>query len=396
MKFEYNTIGKSVRGASHMLNNLPNQDSIIIYEKEIEYSDFTYSIISDGHGSKKCFRSDRGSKFATQVLKNIFDELIRKFRETEELNLSYINRYFEDKLATEIVTNWRKKVDDNIKLYPLVDKEIDLLVSKSDDLSKRDEILKKNRLVAYGATLLGVFATPKYILYVQLGDGDIVIVDKNNDVTPRFPEDERLIGNETTSLCLNKAWNDFRIAFDVIDNEPPKAILLATDGLSNSYSNDQDFFSFVSDSYKLSKEKDVKYINDNLRDWLQEITNDASGDDISVGFIFSKINETELETNTINSGSENNSERQSTDEEIKESEKKTSNNMKLKNKLLLLFSILALITSIISLAVTLYNASMIHDAKRQDFKPQKEVIDSLNSKTHDSITTDTINKKNKL
>lgn len=354
MKFKYNSIGISVRGASHMLNNIPNQDSIFIYEKDIEYSDFTYSIISDGHGSHECFRSDRGSKYATEVLKDIFDNLIQQFKETEDQNLSHIKRYINETLAKEIVTKWKEKVCENIKYYPFVDKEIEILIPNIEEQTERKNLLEKKKFKAYGATLLGVLATPKYVLYVQLGDGDIVVINENNEVGNRLPEDERLIGNETTSLCIEKAWNDFRIAFDVIEDTPPKAILLSTDGLANSYPiNIEDFFSFFSDSYKLSQEKGVKFINDNLSDWLQENTNKGSGDDISVAFIFSVKNEIPIVD-------ENNEEKENDEEKEEDSNKKKDNESKpiekevRHNKYLFIVCVLAIIISIISLSLSCY------------------------------------------
>ena len=70
-------------------------------------------------------------------------------------------------------------------------------------------------LHAYGATLLVLMVTEQFALYLQLGDGEMLIVTESpshrNPAQPFFevsrplPKDESLIANETTSLCRDDA-----------------------------------------------------------------------------------------------------------------------------------------------------------------------------------------------
>ena len=58
-------MGETVPGASHLRAGVPNQDAIV----QVRESGRGLPVIvsaSDGHGSDKCFRSDRGSRFAVK------------------------------------------------------------------------------------------------------------------------------------------------------------------------------------------------------------------------------------------------------------------------------------------------------------------------------------------
>ncbi|MBA3712664.1 MAG: protein phosphatase 2C domain-containing protein, partial [Pyrinomonadaceae bacterium] len=57
---EWRVVGETVPGASHLRAGIPNQDALL----QLRASSIGLPIIltvSDGHGSNKCFRSDRGS-----------------------------------------------------------------------------------------------------------------------------------------------------------------------------------------------------------------------------------------------------------------------------------------------------------------------------------------------
>ncbi|MEJ7709405.1 MAG: protein phosphatase 2C domain-containing protein [Pyrinomonadaceae bacterium] len=59
-------IGETVAGASHLRAGIPNQDAILCLRESSVGVPLIISI-SDGHGSNKCFRSDRGSRFAVTI-----------------------------------------------------------------------------------------------------------------------------------------------------------------------------------------------------------------------------------------------------------------------------------------------------------------------------------------
>lgn len=293
-EIKYDVIGKSITGASHTKSNLPNQDSVVWFGDAANDKHFVYGIVSDGHGSKKCFRSHLGSSFATEVLSEIFTQLSGLIN--DDSNQQSIKDYIVDELPTMIVESWQEKVLEHLESYPYSADDLSLLsLSKADLHSPKFE---KNKFVPYGATLLGVLLLKKHVVYVQLGDGDILIASEEGEVFRRLPDDDRLLGNETTSLCLETAKNDFRTVIDFIQDAPPHFVLITTDGFINAYKEDIDLFKFPSDVSKLHREKGFDYIKENLTEWLEETSVKASGDDTSMCIIVSNKVEVEKEIET--------------------------------------------------------------------------------------------------
>jgi hypothetical protein len=143
-----------------------------------------------------------------------------------------------------------------------------------------------NPPVAYGATLLCVLAAETEILYLQLGDGDILAVDQNGRATRPVPEDTRLIANQTTSLCQTSAAQDFRAKhFRSSEGAPPVLILVSSDGYSNSFQSDEDFLRLGPDYLELLRTYGPEKVEAQLDKILPEASRKGSGDDITLGFI---------------------------------------------------------------------------------------------------------------
>lgn len=279
---EWRTIGETVPGASHIRAGIPNQDNIL-YVRESSRSLPIVLSVSDGHGSPKCFRSDRGSRYAVKkaayLLSEFLDERRGKF-DTTEIESK------KDYLAEEFVTRWREAVEADLKAEPFTEKEFENLEKKSDALARK--LVEDNPLLAYGATSLTVAMEEDFIIYLQLGDGDMLNISEISEVTKPLPEDVRLLANETTSLCLPKAEKDFRFLIQNISTDKsPQMILLSTDGYLNSFSNEAGFFQAGTDILQmLAGAGGFDAVSDNLKAWLEEATQMGSGDDCTVGIIY--------------------------------------------------------------------------------------------------------------
>jgi hypothetical protein len=261
-------IAASVRGAAHRRHLMPNQDAIKWYSK---FSGSSILALSDGHGSQKSFRSERGAKFAVEVAINTIKAFIEK---ADFNNLILIKHLADEQLPQAIVREWQAAVQSDIDKQPFSKKELDILNGKDSTL-------------AYGATLLSVLMTPNFITYWQLGDGDILTVWENGTTEKPLPKDERLFANETTSLCGKKAWHDFQCRFQPILKAPPKLILLATDGYANSFRHEASFLQIGVDILQLIETEGLNFVREHLKKWLREASERGSGDDISVGLIVS-------------------------------------------------------------------------------------------------------------
>lgn len=278
---EWRVLGQSVRGAAHYRSGLPNQDAI----HWLPASGVGPSIIvgvSDGHGSPKSFRSDIGSRLAVEQSAWLVQDLLDG--QPDPTNLSAVKRTAEDYLPREIVRRWQQIVQEHLAENPFTKQELTLVAEQQGEEARLK--VEQNPLLAYGATILIVLATQDFILYFQLGDGDILVVNDDGEVNRPLPKDERLFANETTSLCRSEAWRDVRFRFQALYGPPPAIMLLATDGYANSYRDDADFMQIGKDMLSIIKQDGIATLRDNLETWLSETTAAGSGDDITLGILY--------------------------------------------------------------------------------------------------------------
>jgi hypothetical protein len=277
----WSLIGASVRGAAHVRANLPNQDAINIWSPA--HSDGLPSIVvvSDGHGSAKCFRSDNGACRAVRVANTLIQQFLDS--QSDLTNLSAIKRTAEERLPQLIARKWQDLTVRHWHTHPFSPDELEALEKKAGTAAR--QAVEARPALAYGATLLGVVITETFILYLQLGDGDILTVSETGQVERPMPKDERLLGNETTSLSGEQAWRDFQVRFQATADTPPALILLSTDGYANSFRDEASFFKVGSDLLDLLRSEGVDKVNASIKPWLAEASQIGSGDDITLGLM---------------------------------------------------------------------------------------------------------------
>jgi serine/threonine protein phosphatase PrpC len=276
----WRVIGKSVRGASHNRSGLPNQDAIY-WTPESGNELPLILAVSDGHGSNKCFRSDVGSTTAVQTATKVLKELLDGQPDLE--NLSAIKRTAEERLPQALVREWKSVVEEHLRANPFKDEEWAKLAEKDGPAARAT--IEADPVLAYGATLLTALVANNFIVYLQLGDGEIVTVSESSEVIQPLPKDERLIANETTSLCGPNAWRDFRFGFEGLGSSPPALIMLSTDGYPNSFQDEQGFLKAGSDFLDMIRSEGLEKVDANLESWLKDASASGSGDDITVGII---------------------------------------------------------------------------------------------------------------
>lgn len=210
-------------------------------------------------------------------------DILRKFGSTHPgpRNMAAIADRAAEELPRNIVRAWQAAVQQDFDDQPFNKQESKTWDEVSTNRSNPDPIR------AYGATLLAALITPHYFLLLQLGDGDIVVIDADGDVArPPLPHDPRLIANQTTSLCSADAWKDMRTFFQPITTKPPTLIMLATDGYANSFIDEQGFLSAAEDLLVELRKRGAVRIRAKLSRWLHATSEAGSGDDISVGLAY--------------------------------------------------------------------------------------------------------------
>jgi serine/threonine protein phosphatase PrpC len=295
-QLKWRCIGESVKGASHVRSGLPNQDAIRWFPESGIGLPLILAV-SDGHGSAKSFRSDRGSCFAVETAIKVIQEFFLS-SQSSDINFSALKDAAERLLPPRLVNEWRKAVNKDLGLSEndeekltnkpnFTDEEKQILVDKDGEAAW--QAVENNYFLAYGATVLAVLVTEFFIVYIQLGDGDILEVDSKGNTTRPLERDPNLIANETTSLCMNKAWNEFQVHIKPYPQGTPKEIpaliLVSTDGYSNSFSTDEGFFKIGQDYRQMFKSNLTEEVRQKLEGFLQETSEKGSGDDITLGMI---------------------------------------------------------------------------------------------------------------
>lgn len=277
---EWHIICESVVGASHKRFKRDNQDAISWHPASRD-SFPLIAAVSDGHGGAKYFRSDKGARFAVAAATSSllhFQEILASASLSSRMEL-------EEQLTKSLVNTWRSEVSAHLQSVPFTDGELGLLEEREDAAARY--AVEANPILAYGATILAVMITESFIAYLQLGDGDILTVSEEGNTSKVFPDNKRHFANETTSLCASDTWRDFQFHLEKItlSSVLPGLILLSTDGYKDSFSSEQEFFKVGSDLLAMLRSNNVKEIENNLRHWLLEATQQGSGDDISLGIL---------------------------------------------------------------------------------------------------------------
>lgn len=279
--FQWRALGKTVRGAMHERTGLPNQDALHIYPSSGVGPPLVLAV-SDGHGASRYLRSDRGAKFAAKIATTLLRKVAAKYR--GEGDLSLLRGLADEHLPKAIVRDWKYSVQSDLDRTPLSSDELAQLAAR-EGFGVRSS-LEKDPTLAYGATLLAVLVTDGYLMYLQLGDGDILTVSDEGHVMRPVPKDDRLIGNETTSLISDQAWRDFRSYVCHVGDTPPALVLVSSDGYANSFQDDAGFLKTGSDLLEMMRAEGAEAIKRNLAIWLAEASQSGSGDDIALGLIY--------------------------------------------------------------------------------------------------------------
>jgi hypothetical protein len=194
-------------------------------------------------------------------------------------DLSGVAHQAAEQLPRTLIRTWQDRVRADLAAKPLSEQELTHWPDRAG--------LAADPIRAYGATLIAAVLTPRYVLFCQLGDGDILTVDDQGVVSrPPLPVDPRLVANQTTSLSGPNAWDDMRVYFQPLTDRPPVLVMLASDGYANSFADEHGFFATAIDLLAAFQANGLAHTANRLPHWLHATSAAGSGDDISVGLAF--------------------------------------------------------------------------------------------------------------
>jgi hypothetical protein len=208
------------------------------------------------------------------VLKEILWDVGKKKKNLIEKNLKLI--------CIKTSLKWKDVVIKHYSENPLTKEETELYESLNISLPLQEDDIP----VLYGSTLLAAV----YIEYlnfwfaIQIGDGKCAVIKKDNTVFfPEELENEKLGFGVTTSLCNKDAANEFRFAYGF---EKINGITVMSDGLADSFDSEKlpSFLLNISDNIVINTEK----TSNELKEFMPKLSEQGSGDDISLAGIFTK------------------------------------------------------------------------------------------------------------
>jgi serine/threonine protein phosphatase PrpC len=269
-----------VRGSSHQRWGLPNQDAAQCMVTPGAQGTVALAVVSDGHGSPRHFRSQIGSSLAVSTVTGTLQGFLRESVASNG-QVPFVPEQVHE-LERKIVSGWLAAVHADLERNPFTQAELATL--EKEDGKEGRAALRSCPELAYGATLLAAGATDKVLLYLQLGDGEILSVSASGTTTRPLPPDDRLIANQTTSLCQPEAWKDFRSSW-VMGSALPSLVLLSTDGYANSFRSDDDFLKIGQDYLEIIRQQGIASLAEELPAILTEATQQGSGDDVTVAIL---------------------------------------------------------------------------------------------------------------
>ena len=257
------------RGYSHILTDKPCQD----YAASHYTKDYAIGIVADGHGSKRYFRSERGSKFAVEVTMTILQKFLSSTRNMTRLP----NGDWQKQIAASIISRWNDRIENDKTTDPFTDEELRSLKD-----SERQQIEDGKWQSAYGTTLIAIVRTKACFLGLHIGDGKCVAVDSNGNPSQPIPWDNRCFLNQTTSLCDSNALYLFRFVYQT--ENLPVAAFIASDGVDDTYPTDERLYEFYRTVWKMFQDN-PKSAKEDLQSFLPKMSEQGSHDDISIAGI---------------------------------------------------------------------------------------------------------------
>ncbi len=265
----FNGFSHSVMGASHEKTGLVCQDSSAY--KVTEH--YAVAVVADGHGSKKHFRSNVGSKFAVEATIETVGRFYQDPAQFEE-NFPANHKLILKNIEKQIISDWNLRVNKHLEENPVTDEE------RSKFTDEEFEAIPPESY--YGSTLIAAVAGNGFTFGVQIGDGTLVALFEDGVAVLPMEYNEAAPANVTASMCNSNAAGMFSSFY--VDNKKPLALYASTDGLYTSFGSEYDFLDYhtIISSQLINLEAFKQVIINNLT----KRSHYGTEDDISLSCVF--------------------------------------------------------------------------------------------------------------
>lgn len=252
--------GSSVRGASHVRRDMPNQDSIAWAPsaspgKPTLDAEAFIAAVADGHGAPAYDRSDVGSRLAV----NVAIEALRRF----------VGGGGGEGVVEDILARWREAV-----------------AADHQGRAQGGDWVETaaDMFTPYGCTLAAVAMAPGQLLVLQIGDSDVLFGYPDGRIERPLPVDQGLIGEQTYSMCALDAALRFRLSVMAPADGAawPDFVMLSTDGVAKSFADEPAFIAIARQYRDAVRKVGLPEVLGRLDDWLAEVSRRGSGDDVTL------------------------------------------------------------------------------------------------------------------
>jgi hypothetical protein len=262
----------SALGATHEAAGQPLQDALTCVGDPSRPGTPLAVAVADGHGHRRHARSARGAALAVAVAGRTAVEQGGHLAAAATAQAACVAA--RATVIPALIGRWRRAVSDDLAQQPVAAAEAQLLQPDDDPF------------LLYGTTLLlGVIAFP-WLALCQVGDGDILVVDRSGRAETPVPGDDRLDGWRTTSLCQPDAEAAFRCGAVDLAHRSVAAVLLATDGFGNAQAADPWQQPVGADLVTFARERGIAWMREQLPLWVARCASaDGSADDTAVALL---------------------------------------------------------------------------------------------------------------
>lgn len=258
----WTTLSGSRIGSVHVRDELPLQDAVLTWSD----GDQAVVAVADGHGHRDHFRSDTGAALAAvsavEELRRVVPGLTDPDTAGDVVTAA----------AAAIVATWVAKVEHHVEANPF---------SAADG----GGAVPTDPLRPYGTTLLAAAVNGDVMVFLQIGDGDSVVVAQSGAAFRAVADDPALDGLHTSSLCQPDPLRSLRTA--VVDTQAEGVVLafLCTDGFGTSRVDADGWWRQTGEQLlEFGRTRGLDWIASQLPDWLDEPAR-IGGDDTTMAIL---------------------------------------------------------------------------------------------------------------
>ncbi|XBB68168.1 protein phosphatase 2C domain-containing protein [Nocardioides sp. WV_118_6] len=262
----WTTLADTHIGSVHVRDQLPIQDAVLTWNDHA--LGHAVVAVADGHGHRLHFRSDTGAALAVisavEELRRILPELRAADHDAA--------RDAVRRAGAALVATWTEKVEHHLAANPYSPAE--------EELGAAADPLR-----AYGSTILAAAATPDLVAFVQIGDGDSVLVSADGVASRPLPEDPDLDGLHTTSLCQPRPLDALRVAVSAAGGDAVALVFLCTDGFGRSRVDADGWWRQTGEQLvEFIRDRGLGWVREQLPVWLAEPA-EIGGDDTTMALL---------------------------------------------------------------------------------------------------------------